>query len=383
MLLLIALANTPFYLFGREHSDAGMQPLDGSVVDKIVQVFMITAVDMRVYTMFAFLFGYGLMMMYRRQQERGVPEREGFRLLQRRNLWLLVFGAVHAVLMWGGDVLGAYGLCGLLIVWLFIRRSQRALLIWAAIGTGIVTLVAALSLFGGWATLAAPEPVDVDGGLPDFIYESASSTSWLTAAIARLMMWPVITLVVQGPIGLLVPVAILLGMWASRRRILERPEQNRRLLVVAAVAGIAIGWAGGLPHALTHVGVIQSLEPVIWMFAATQSATGLACGLGYVALFGLIGDRIAQRGQGVVSTAVSAVGKRSLSCYLAQSILCAPVLAAWGFGLGAHLGSATMALYATVVWLLTVLGAVWLERRKKQGPAEFLLRRLTYRQSAS
>lgn len=383
MLLLIALANTPFYLFGRAHSDAGMHPVDGTIIDKVVQAFMITAVDLRVYTMFAFLFGYGLMMMYRRQQERGVPERDSFRLLQRRNLWLLAFGAVHAVLLWGGDVLAAYGLCGLLIVWLFIRRSQRTVLIWAAIGTGLMTLLAALLLFGGWATLASPEPVEVEAGLPGFIYEAASNPSWLTAALARLMMWPFIALVMQGPIGVLVPVSILLGMWASRRRILERPEQNRRLLVVTAVAGIAIGWAGGLPHALTHVGVIQSLEPVIWMFAATQSATGLACGLGYVALFGLIGDRIAQRGQGAVSTAVSAVGKRSLSCYLAQSILCAPVLAAWGFGLGAHLGSATMALYATGVWLVTLLGAVWLERRGRQGPAEFVLRKLTYRQPAS
>jgi uncharacterized protein len=80
-----------------------------------------------------------------------------------------------------------------------------------------------------------------------------------------------------------------------------------------------------------------------------------------------------------VVTALAAVGKRSLSCYLAQSVLFAPVLAAWGLGLGAHLHSATMALYATGVWLATVVLAYLLERAGQRGPAEVLLRRLAYR----
>lgn len=383
MLLLIALANTPFYLFGRAHSEAGMHPVDGTIIDKVVQAFMITTVDLRVYTMFAFLFGYGLMMMYRRQRERGVAERDGFRLLQRRNAWLLVFGGVHALLLWGGDVLGAYGLCGLLVVWLFVRRTPRVMLIWAAVGTGLVVLFAALVFLGGWALLSSPEPMEIQGGLPEFIYESASNPSLLVALLARAMMWTGQTLALQGPLGVVVPAVILLGMWASQLQVLERPERNRPLLTGTAIVGVLIGWLGGLPHALAHVGVLQGFESNMWMFSGVQLATGLACGVGYVAAFGLIGGWIARRGHGVVSDALSAVGKRSLSCYLAQSVLCAPILAAWGFGLGEHLGSATMALYAIAAWLITVLGAVWLERRGRQGPAEFLLRKLTYRQPTS
>jgi uncharacterized protein len=75
---------------------------------------------------------------------------------------------------------------------------------------------------------------------------------------------------------------------------------------------------------------------------------------------------------------VSAVGKRSLSCYLAHSLLFAPVLAAWGLGLGEHLSSWTMALFAVGVWLLTVAGAYALERAGRRGPAEAVLRRLMY-----
>ncbi|OLL71346.1 hypothetical protein Ae168Ps1_5849c [Pseudonocardia sp. Ae168_Ps1] len=379
MLLLIALANTPFYLYGREHSQAGFHPVEGSVVDKIVQAVLITGVDMRVYPMFAFLFGYGLAVIYRRQRAKGVPERDAYRLLQRRNLWLLVFGFVHAALLWGGDVLGAYGLCGLLLVWLFVRRADRTLLVWAGVGTGVLVLLAGFAVFGAWAVLTVG--ASAGGGMPADMTASASQPSVLAAVGDRLALWPLITLG-QGVVGLTVPIAIGLGFWTARRRILEQPEQHLRLLRVTAVVGIALGWAGGLPHALAHVGVIGGWDEIMWVFAATQLVTGLACGVGYVALFGLIGSRLAGRPLGPVGSAVTAVGKRSLSCYLAQSVLCAPVLAAWGLGWGASLGSTTMALYAVGVWLVTLVFAVVLERRGPPGPAETLLRRLSYRSTS-
>ena len=77
---------------------------------------------------------------------------------------------------------------------------------------------------------------------------------------------------------------------------------------------------------------------------------------------------------------MSAVGERSLSCYLTHSLLFSPVLAAWGLGLGARLSSATMALFAVAVWLVTVFAAYALEQAGRRGPAEVLLRRLVYGQ---
>ena len=59
-------------------------------------------------------------------------------------------------------------------------------------------------------------------------------------------------------------------------------------------------------------------------------------------------------------------------------MLCAPLLSAWGFGLGAVLGSAQLALFAIGVWLVTVIVAYALERAGRRGPAEVLLRRLVY-----
>lgn len=49
-----------------------------------------------------------------------------------------------------------------------------------------------------------------------------------------------------------------------------------------------------------------------------------------------------------------AVGKRSLTGYLLQSVLRAPLLAAWGLGLGAALSAWSMAVLAVALWLVSV-----------------------------
>ncbi len=379
MLLLIILANTPYYLFGGPRSESSAHPASGTLLDQIVQGTLITTVDMRVYPMFAFLFGYGLVMIARRQKDRGLNDQQVRRLVQVRNAWFIVFGAAHALLLWGGDVLGAYGLTGLIVVWLFMRRSNRTLIVWSIIGAALLLVGAALSGMEIFLALTTPYvPVDAGVDLAGFAYASIAAENVFAAALARAVMWPVQIIFVQGLLGLIVPVSILLGFWAARRQVLERPRDYRGLLWTTAIIGILIGWGTGLIHALANAGVLTGLEGSMAVFYMPQMFSGLACGLGYVAVFGLIGGRLAGRPLRPIGYALTAVGKRSMTCYLAQSVLCAPLLAAWGFGLGAELGSASMAVYGVVVWIVTVVYAVILEKRGAPGPAEALLRRLTY-----
>lgn len=378
MLLLIALANTTVYLYSSPRSSAGFQPLDGGILDRVVQFLLIITVDMRVYPMFAFLFGYGLWMVFRRQRRAGSSDREAARLLHRRNAWLIVFGAVHALLLWSGDILGAYGLCGLLIVALFLRRRDRTLLIGAGIGAALMAALAVLTAFGALATLTGA-PTPAGAGNPETAGADIALADPLAAALARITAWPLQTVVMQGLLGMVVPASILLGIVAARHRLLEQPRRHLRLLTITASAGILIGWVGALPHALAHLGAIGGLQEVLWGFAPWQMLTGLAGGLGYVAGFGLLGARAEGRPPGPISVAVAATGRRSMTSYLLQSLLCAPLLAAWGLGLGNVLHSSTMLLFGIAVWLVTVGIAVWLERRGDRGPAESALRRLTYR----
>lgn len=377
MLLFIALANTVWYLEAAPNTGITEHPTPQGALDHVVQFFTVMAVDMRSYPMFAFLFGYGMVQLAGRQEAAGADAKSADALLRRRNLWLLVFGFLHALLLWMGDVLGAYGMVGLILGWLFFRRRSGTLLVWGAVLTGLLALLSVITL------LLLPILGEVGMDDQDVLITTTDvvETSILSAAVMRMLAWPLS--VGQGLLIPALPAAVLLGFWAARRRILEEPERNLPLLRGVAIVGVTVGWLGGLPLALAQTGV-WGLSPVQGQaLVIPHMLTGLFCGLGYVALIALVAYRIQGRGRtrGVLVTALSATGKRSLSAYLAQSVLCAPLLTAWGLGLAAHMSSWTMFLYAVGVWLLTVVGAYALERTGRRGPAEVLLRRLAYRRT--
>lgn len=377
MLLFIALANTVWYLWAAPDSGTTMHPAPEGVLDTVTQFFTVMAVDMRSYPMFAFLFGYGMVQLARRQEAAGASVKETNALLRRRNLWLIVFGFFHALLLWMGDILAAYGLAGLLLGWLFLRRRNVASLVWGLVLTGLIGLLAVFSLLA--LPFLAGVPVDDGGFGMGELAANLGETSVVAAALGRISAWPLVV-IGQGLFGLAVPAAILFGFWAAHRRFLEEPGRHLKALGWIATVGVTVGWLGGLPLALQQVGVL-GLEPMqAQMLSMPHMLTGLFCGIGYIALIALVTHRIQERGpSSVVVNALSATGKRSLSAYLAQSALCAPILAAWGLGLGAHLTSWTMFLFAIGVWLITVVVSYSLERAGWRGPAEVLLRKCAYR----
>ncbi|MER7662704.1 DUF418 domain-containing protein [Streptomyces sp. NPDC096193] len=384
MLLLIAASNTGFHLWAARRGPSGWQPVDGSWLDRAVQFTMITVLDLRVYPLFAFLFGYGMTQLYLRQRAAGSSEKEAVGILRRRSLWLIVIGLAHATLLMAGDILGFYGLVSLVLGWLVLRRSDRALGWWIGIATAQLVLLTVgpvlPALFQG--ELGSYGDSSAEPGHEAY---AAGEESWLAAAGTRLTTGLFVTFA-AAPLSLLggAHVIFLLGFWAARRRVLEDAGRHLPLLRRTSVIGITVGWLGGLPAALAHIGVLRvpdAAQSESGALTLLRDVTGNAAGLGGVAAVALFAHwwtgRPERRGARAV-TAVAAVGKRSLSCYLAHSLVFAPVLAAWGLGLGEHLTSATMLLFATGVWLLTVAGAYALERAGRRGPAEAVLRRLMY-----
>jgi uncharacterized protein len=99
---------------------------------------------------------------------------------------------------------------------------------------------------------------------------------------------------------------------------------------------------------------------------------------------GIVGWAVAVRARrgdpatGPVLGALVAVGRRSMTCYLLQSVPFAILLEPWSLALGVGAGTARIALIAIGVWLVTVAVAVALERRGIAGPAERAIRRLSY-----
>lgn len=383
MLLLIALANSAWYLWGRALSMT-MHPTDGSALDRALRAVLAIAVDGRVFPMFAFLLGYGMVQFARARAGRGVHPVEIRRLLKRRHWFLVLFGFVHALLLFSGDVLGAYGLIALVLVGIFFNRSDKVVLVWGVVLLGVMALVGVLgaasaawlhSVMSADPALAQEVGQAMSESSGPFDYSGVGEANYLVAALVRAVMWLLTT---AGSVLLLtLSASILLGWWAARRGILDQPGSHRRLLGWVAAVGIGVGWAAGIPSALQHLGLLALPEYVVWAPMALAFPFGAFAGIGYAALFGLVADRV--RTPGRLGLALTAVGRRSLSAYLWQSIAMAPLLSAWGLGVGRHVNTAGVLAIAAGVWLAGLGLCVWLDARRQAGPFEVLLRRLINR----
>ncbi len=355
MLLLIALANVHLYVYGHPLGPRGY-PRDVAGVDSYVAVVQMALVDGRAIPMFGLLFGYGVVQLAsRRSVDADVP-----RLVRRRGLWMVAIGLVHGLLLWSGDIVGAYGIVALLFAGLLVRGSERGLLITFWIGAVLVTLLYSPTGFNlpGTAFLRSMEVT----GYPAAVAGHASE--WLTATILQ---------------GVTVVPLVALGAWAARRRILDEPQRHRRLLVRAAAVGIPVAVLGGLPLALAAGQFWPGTELLPLLGIGTlHAASGIVGGIGFAALFGLLAIRLRERGPGPFTGALQAAGQRSLSCYLAQSVAFAALLPAWSLGLGGRATLWQAALVGIGAWLVITAIAAASARSGYRGPAEILLRRLTY-----
>jgi uncharacterized protein len=362
MLLLIALANVHLWSYGHALGPRGY-PSDQSVADQAVTMLQMLLVDGRAYPLFGFLFGYGIVQLAGRRGAVGMPGDAVTRLVRRRGWWMVLIGFVHGLLLWSGDIVGAYGLIAVVLAGLLVRGDDRSLIVTAVVG------VLLASLFYSGSGLTPPGP-PVESLLP-----SMAVTSPPAAAAMRLVEWFGIGFILQA---FSVCAAVAIGAWAARRRLLDEPERHRLLLTRVAVAGIAVAVVGGFPFALMAAQIWPS-PPIaaVVLGGFLHGMSGYAGGLGYAALFGLLAIRLS-RGTGPVTFALQACGQRSLSSYLAQSVAFAALLPAWTLGLGDGAHVWQTALYGFGAWLVILLVAAASARAGYRGPAELLLRRLTY-----
>jgi uncharacterized protein len=364
MLLLIALANAPFTSMARNLRGRrvgarapGSRPGGLAAADDL-------CAGSRTYPMFALLFGYGIVQLVRRHTSGGVDELTVRRLVRRRGWWMVLIGFLHALLLFSGDIIGAYGLLAVLLAEVLIRSRDRTLLIMAVSWTIPIVLFRTL-----------------DSRLTFLRAKASSMPDPVTAAGIRVLEWVHGSII--GAIFSLVP-ALLLGVWAARRRLLDEPQQLRKFLLRVAVLGVVAAAVGGLPWALVRASWwAPPSEAVAMLAGVVQTLTGYAGGIGYAAIARLVAIRVgsgSDTGSGVdgLKERPGPVIDGLAACYLLQSVVFVAVLAAYGGDLGNRLGLAEIAMLAIMTWTLTVLLAQIMSRRGYRGPAEVLRRRLSY-----
>ncbi|MGP3917002.1 DUF418 domain-containing protein [Nonomuraea sp. 10N515B] len=179
----------------------------------------------------------------------------------------------------------------------------------------------------------------------------------------RLQAWPFG--LVAGVI-LVVP-GVIFGVWAAQRRLLDEPARHRRFLVNAAIVTTAVSVIGAVPVSLVQLGVwAEPSGAALWVAALAQPLTGYFGGIGMAAIIGLIAIPITRRPNGL-ATAVQALGQRSMSLYLFQSLVFVGIFYPYGLDLQDDLGLAGATGVALATWLVSVVIAEVMRRSGYRG----------------
>ena len=342
-----------------------------SAADRLVWLISFVFIEDKFRTLFAMLFGAGCLILLEKETERPL------RTHASRMAILFAIGLVHSIALASNDVLRVYALAGMALP-LMKGLSPAALyavsigLIAVHLGGGLIVFgPAVLDFYAGRlstdAAMFAERNFGANPGAIEYALRlgeedfgeritrrSAGVAAQLSALAAGL------------PLNL---AAMALGMALWRDRMLAGEWRTFRLQRLAAACALvavpvllAIGWwvaEAGFPGALVGPAALIISAPF-------DTLLGLAYASLVMAL--LTSD-------GGVTKALAAVGRLSLTNYIATSIVFAAIFADWGMGMFGSVSRAqAFALSFLPIAAMLIWSPPWV-KRVGPGPLEWLWRR--------
>ncbi|WP_237197694.1 DUF418 domain-containing protein [Rothia nasimurium] len=375
MLWGIAVANvaTAWVLFAGGPASMTGRVVNDSFWDKLTIMFTTSFVHARGFPMFSTLLGFGVGLIAASLYRRGYPLPKARGVIARRYGMLAIFGGLHMVFLFWGDIMLAYGLIGLFMACLIAVRTK--VLLWVAGTLFVVTnLVALAGVLLLQAVLGSGQLQELlNGGSGDLL----QVTTYWSVLLNGLIVLLGSLLGVPMQAFMLLPL-MLLGFVLAREGVLAEPARHRRVLVWLAGVGLAAALGTGIPAGLEALGVLHT-----GVFGVLTMTLGVLGGPGFIALLALALAGVQERvdaGAPVPAPLrpLIALGKRSMTGYVQQSVIFLVVFGSFALGLFADAGAALLLLVGTGGWLVTVLVAVALEAAGKPGPLEALHRRMSY-----
>ncbi len=310
---------------------------------------VMTLLEAKAYPLLSFLFGMSFAMSMHARGDRAVAHR-------RRRMWrLLILGILHGMLIYAGDVLTAYALCGFVLL-AFGRRRLRSWLRIAAIGWGVAGLLVlgAVGMLAGVHSMTDwPPPTATDQ------YGLASSYAEHVAMSVQAYLPAQFTTAVFVAPELIALMAM--GVIAARLRLLTHPRWRRGWVRQARwLLPVGLAANGLLATLSIQTGAVEQDLPAPWV--PLLQLAGPLLSAGYVAVVA------AWRPRPVL--ALAGVGRLTLSVYLASSLVFLAVLGGAGLGWGAQSGTVltlSIALGTCVALVGLAHGAA---RAGRRGPPE-------------
>lgn len=341
--------------------------------DRIAQAFIDAFIQQKFITIFAFLFGVGFAVQFDRATARGAKFGWTY---ARRLFLLLLFGLVHGLLIWFGDVLLMYALDGFLLI-LFRKRANKTVAIWAAVLLSIMPLVFTAVFIAVQAGVKIPDPT------PKTAEMIAAAKIYGEGTFADIQVqrmqdavknnWGVFVIFGWQILGL-----FLLGLLAWRKRFFHPTPESLPRYRRAMWWGLGIGIAGNVGVVITRWALglgPMPRDPIAYALGVTAVISVPALSLGYVCLVIVMCQSEAWRNR---LHRFGAIGRTALTNYLLQSIIGTLIFYNYGLGLFGDLGPALLLPLTFVIFAAQMYLSPWWLERYRFGPVEWLWRRLTY-----
>lgn len=326
-------------------------------------------------SIFSILFGAGVLLFSLRAEQKGFNSAA---LHYRRMGWLLLFGLMHGYLLWSGDILVTYSLCGMLI---FLFRNKRpVILLRLALGFFLVPIV--INLFFAWS-IPHWSPEVVESTMASWMPENQIIQHYLD--VYRSGWVEQMELRIQGTMFMQtgyffmstfwrVMAMMLLGMALYKWGILSA-ERSRAFYRKLAITGLVHGFL--LTAAGIYLNFSNQWTMEFSMFIGVQfnylGSVGTA--LGYVALVMLI-SQSSRFGRCI--NVLSTVGRMAFTNYILMTLLATFIFYGHGLGLYGSVERKYQMLFTLCIWIpIFIISPLWL-KRFRFGPLERIWRGLTY-----
>lgn len=341
------------------------------------------------YPLYSLLFGVGLAIMLESSIRRGASFGWTF---ARRLLMLALFGLLHVLLLWYGDILVLYAAVGIIMIPL-ARCSARTLAMAAgvffAIGVLGATLLAVLGAVGAAAQSPATSQAAVAGSdsLWDILRTYQAGTTGLDPRLTLLEH----RVFREGPFGDAMAMRAFFYLFATLFMALIILWQVAACFCAGAAlwkAGMFTGRTPRLERAMIWTGVLVGLPTQAVAAWATMHANEAFHGVGMVltqiggpivsAAYLALGLRAAARfADAIPVQAVARLGAMGLTGYLGVSFLMSFIMQHWGLGRFDAVPMQWWWMLVPGVWLTMIAFATIWSRRFAAGPLEWAWRSFT------
>ena len=378
--ILIANLNTfTFYMFGPVPDGRFLSAYDGTV-----QFWHHVLIEGKFYSIFSFLFGWGIAL----QLSRIVGgEKPAVNLVRRRLGIMFLLGIAHLIFLWIGDIVAFYALVGFLL--LPMRHWKTKTLFITAIAL-ILSPILLYFLKMQWPFLAAPTGIlmQTAGGIWDYFFPGASDDAGLNAAVHNATYIDIIKLDIgglfmrYGDLFFQSRISKVLGMFIfgylmGREGFYKKALDDKGLLVKMAIAGILIGLPANYALANYMEGDGYYNLTLQGWYQTVVYALGVApLAFAYMAIFFLLAH--SRVGRGILQQ-FRYVGKMAFSNYILHSVIGLFFFTGVGLALDRQVGPLYYTLFGFTVFLVQiVLSRIWLHYFE-YGPVEWIWRSATYR----